>query len=129
MPKKIQQRKEEAKQHTAQAVPPSSPAKPVARSYSEVSQQYRMQGKKVSITDLIKMDQPVLAKSYVMRPSKFSNSNYMTIQLEINTKPCYTETASVSVVEKIQRVKDHLPMYLKFSTKLGKAGRTYETVE
>ena len=116
MPKRTQQRKQE-------------PALRVARTYSEVAHQYRMQGEKISITELIRRAKPVLANSYVMRPSKFSNSEYMSIQMEIEGKPYYTETASASVIDKILRVKNELPVYVTFKSRVGKVGRAYETVE
>jgi hypothetical protein len=88
-----------------------------------------MQGEKISITELIRRAKPVLAKSYVMRRSKFSNSEFMSIALEIDGKPYYTETASTSVVDRLLTVKNDLPIYLTFKTKVGKAGRAHETVE
>jgi hypothetical protein len=97
-------------------------------SYGDVYQN-RMEGEKISITELIQKSQLVLAKSYVMRPSKFSNSEYMSIQLEIEGKPYFTQTASPSVVERVLRIKDKLPVYLRFAQRVGKSGRAYETVE
>jgi hypothetical protein len=98
------------------------------KSFGDVYQN-RMEGEKISITELIQKSQLVLAKSYVMRPSKFSNSEYMSIQLEIDGKPYFTQTASPSVVERVLRIKDELPVYLRFAQRVGKSGRAYETVE
>lgn len=98
------------------------------QSFGDVYQN-RMEGAKISITELIQKSQLVLAKSYVMRPSKFSNSEYMSIQLEIEGKPYFTQTASPSVVERVLRIKDKLPVYLRFAQRVGKSGRAYKTVE
>jgi hypothetical protein len=98
-------------------------------SFADVYQNKRMEGDKVSILDLIKKGEPVLAVNYVVRPSKYSESNYASIQLQIDGKPHYTETGSQSVIDRLSRVKDNLPLMLRFTTKQGRSGRAYETIE
>jgi len=70
-----------------------------------------------------------VVKKYQRRPSKFSDGEYATVQGEQDGSPFYFHSASMSLMDQLERTAGAFPYRAKLVKKKSQSGREYLSLE
>lgn len=81
------------------------------------------EGDRIALDDIL--NEPIIIRDFVTRPSKFHDGDYAIIQIEYQGKPCVIMTSSAVLLDGIKKVGDRLPFRCRITKGKGQKGHRF----
>lgn len=97
--------------------------------FSEIYQGVlRMEGEQIQSKDLVGRE--FVIRSYIRRPSKYADNDYVSVQIELSGEQRYFNSASRPLLDQLERTQERLPYQARLvKRKSPRSGRTYLSFE
>ncbi len=114
-------------------VQPIAAAKPEGAPYASFGEVYQkarqMQGEHVSVKDLVESGRQFVVKAHSMRHSQYEGKeSYAAVQIEIDGKPYFFNTASEALIDQLERTAKAVPYNARILQKTSGTGKKYLTL-